>query len=167
MIQELIDLLEEKIKNPSKGLQDELFYFIGRLTPFINVDLLVKNNNNQTLLSWRNETINNKVKAGWHIPGGIIRFRETIAERLNQVALSEMGGKLAFFSKDPIAINQIIDHDARDRSHFISLLYACQLEENYKINNHTLNNNDEGFLKWHSTVPDDLLDNHIIYRDYI
>lgn len=168
MTQKLIDKLEEKIINPSKGLSDEIFYFVGRLTPFINVDLLVKNKQNQTLLSWRDETMyKNRVGAGWHIPGGIIRLRETIYERLNQVALLEMGGNLTYFSKDPIAINQIIDHEARDRSHFISLLYECKLEENYKIDNKGLNHGDAGFLKWHTTVPDNLLGNHQIYKEFI
>ena len=167
-MQKLIQKLEENILSPSEGLSDEIFYFVGRLTPFINVDLLVKNELNQTLLSWRDETMyKNRVGAGWHIPGGIIRFRETISERLKQVALLEMGGILTSFSEQPIAVNQIIDYEAKDRSHFISLLYECKLEKSYKINNKNLSYDDPGFLEWHSTVPKNLLKNHQIYKDFI
>ena len=35
--------LELKINNPKKGLPDEIFLFLGRISPLINVDLLIKN----------------------------------------------------------------------------------------------------------------------------
>ena len=166
-MKKLIEKIESHIENSSKGLPEDIFYFVGRLTPYINVDLLVKNDLGQTLLSWRDETLfNNKISSGWHIPGGIIRLRETIAERLHQVALNEMGGKLIYFSEKPLEVKQVIDYHAKDRSHFISLLYKCKLEENYKIDNKNLNVGDPGFLEWHSTMPDNLLSNHLIYKDY-
>ena len=31
------------IKNPEAGLPDDVFDFIGRNTPFVNIDLIVKN----------------------------------------------------------------------------------------------------------------------------
>jgi ADP-ribose pyrophosphatase YjhB (NUDIX family) len=168
MVQKLINQLEDKINEPTKGLIDEVFYFVGRLTPFINVDLLVKNDLGQTLLSWRDETMyKNRVGAGWHIPGGIVRLRETISERIRQVALNEMGGKLIYHSSEPLSVNQIIDHKAKDRSHFISLLYECKLQESYKVNNKDLKFGEVGFLKWHSCVPVNLLRNHLIYKDFI
>ena len=34
--------IEKLVKNPKKGLPDDVFYFVGRLTPYINVDLLIK-----------------------------------------------------------------------------------------------------------------------------
>ena len=167
-MKKLIEKIESHIENSSKGLPEDIFYLAGRLTPFVNVDLLVKDDLGRTLLSWRDETsFNNKIGSGWHIPGGIIRLRETISERLHKVALDEMGGELISFSKEPLAVNQVIDYSAKDRSHFISLLYQCSLDKNYKIDNKNLNFGDPGFLEWHSSVPDNLLRNHLIYEDYL
>ena len=74
-LREIIDILESSIPNPSKGLPEEVFLFVSRITPLINVDLLIKNEQNHTLLTWRNDSY----YLGWHIPGGIIRYKETIA----------------------------------------------------------------------------------------
>ena len=167
-IKNLITEFEERIQDPTKGLHEDIFYFVSRLTPLINVDLLVRNENGEVLLSWRNKiTFQNKVGSGWHIPGGIIRLRETVSDRLHKVALHEMGGELASHSESPIAINQCIDHMARDRSHFISLLYECKLSKDYKINNKNLESKEPGYLEWHKGVPDNLIANHNIYRKFL
>lgn len=39
----LINKIEKKIENPSKGLPEDIFRFISRITPLINVDLLIQN----------------------------------------------------------------------------------------------------------------------------
>ena len=45
--------IEKKVKNPNKGLPEEIFLFLTRISPMINVDLLIKNKKKQTLLVWR------------------------------------------------------------------------------------------------------------------
>ena len=55
------------------GLPDDIFYLVSRLTPMINVDLLIVNEQNEKLLTWREDQF---YGPGWHIPGGIIRFKE-------------------------------------------------------------------------------------------
>ena len=72
-----IAFLEKEVPNPSAGLPDELFYYISKTTPLVNVDLLIKDENGRILLAWREDPI---AGIGWHIPGGIIRFKETFAE---------------------------------------------------------------------------------------
>ena len=166
-MKKLIERIESHVKNPSKGLPEDIFYLAGRLTPFINVDLLVQDDLGRTLLSWRDESsFKNNLISSWHIPGGIIRLRETISERLHKVAINEMGGKLISFSKEPLTVAQHIDYNIKDRSHHIGLLYKCELEENYEIDNKNLNLGDSGFLKWHSSAPDDLHSYQLIYKDY-
>ena len=86
----IIDVLESSIQNPSEGLPEELFLFITWITPIINVDLLIKNEQNHTLLTWRDDGY---WPAGWHVPGGIIRYKETIAQRIKVVAKTELGLK--------------------------------------------------------------------------
>ena len=35
--------IEHYIDDPREGLTEEIFYFISKLTPLVNVDLLIKN----------------------------------------------------------------------------------------------------------------------------
>lgn len=70
-----IGILDKQAPNPSSGLPDELFFYISRVTPMVNVDLLIKDEDGRTLLSWRNDQYAGK---GWHLPGGIVRFKETL-----------------------------------------------------------------------------------------
>ena len=123
-IADAIKRLKQEVSNPSKGLPDDLFYYISSTTPIINVDLLLKDENGRTLLSWRDDPHSGK---GWHIPGGIIRFKETIEERINEVAKIEIGTPVKLFKSEPIAINEIFNRKREIRSHFISLLYSCSL----------------------------------------
>ncbi|SVE18316.1 uncharacterized protein METZ01_LOCUS471170, partial [marine metagenome] len=82
-INKSIAQVERLIKDPSYGLPEEIFYLVSRITPLINVDLLIHNKNGETLLTWRggDETS----KPGWHIPGGIVRYKEKIADRIRAV----------------------------------------------------------------------------------
>ena len=50
-IQEAIKYLEGQIVDPRVGLPSEIFYFITRLTPMVNVDLLIKDEDRRSLLS--------------------------------------------------------------------------------------------------------------------
>lgn len=156
--------LEATIKTPSAGLPDDIFLFLTRLTPMINVDLLIKNKSNQTLLTWRDD---GGRYVGWHIPGGIIRFKETIAERLKAVALSELGAKITFKS-EPLAVNEVIIPEKRDRSHFISLLYECALTSplNSKLQ-YVSGQAKPGEWAWHDIGPKDLIPVHEMYRKYL
>ena len=82
----------EKNYNPKKGLPDEIFYFVGRLIPYINVDLLIKSPTEGTLMTWRDDKYSGK---GWHLPGGIIRFKEKIRKRIANVGKTELNIKIS------------------------------------------------------------------------
>ena len=101
---EAIKFLDKQVLNPSAGLPDEVFFYISRMTPLVNVDLLIKDENGRTLLSWRDDLYAGK---GWHVPGGIIRFKESLETRVKKVAETEIGTSVDF-DPNPIAINQII-----------------------------------------------------------
>jgi len=79
MLSHHIDGIKAGIGDPRQGLPEELFLFVSELTPMINVDLLIKNDRNETLLTWRAD---NFYGPGWHIPGGIIRFKESASSRI-------------------------------------------------------------------------------------
>lgn len=144
-------------------MPDDVFYYISRITPLINVDLLIKAENGRTLLAWRDDVY---AGSGWHLPGGIVRFKETLETRLAKVAESEIGAALQF-DPAPIAVHQMI-HTARDiRGHFISFLYNCSLSGSFVPENKGLGPRDRGYLKWHKMCPANLLPVHEIYREYI
>ena len=100
-----INILESLVKDSSKGLPEDIFLFISRLTPLVNVDLLIKDDGNRTLMIWREDEYS---KPGWHLPGGIIRFKETIANRIRAVAKNELGVTRIEFNPVPLAINEVI-----------------------------------------------------------
>ena len=163
-IKNIIDSLVSLIKNPSKGLPEEIFLFVSRFTPIINVDLLIKNEQNQTLLTWRDDGY---YPAGWHIPGGIVRYKEKISDRIKAVAASELGARIKF-KKEPLAVNEVIIPSRRNRGHFISLLYECKLisplNENLKY--------EKGIPKpgqwaWHTKRPKNIISVHRMYRKFI
>jgi len=163
-INEAIKFLLKEIKDPAVGLPEEIFEFITKITPIINVDLLIKDKRGRTLLSWRDDDLHGK---GWHVPGGIVRFREKFEERIKMVAKLEIGYPDLIFDSSPITITQIINKERDIRGHFISLLYRCFIPDDFIPDNRNLSSNDNGYLKWHNKCPEDLLMVQEIYRKYI
>ncbi len=159
-----ISNLESLIHNPRKGLPEEVFLFVSRITPLVNVDLLIKNAANETLLTWRDE---GDYSPGWHIPGGIIRFKETIAGRIAAVARQELGTDVEC-DPAPTAIHEIIHSERKDRGHFISLLFRCYLVSRLDATLHYDGVTPRpGVWMWHRACPDNLIAGHDIYRKYI
>ncbi len=161
-IHETIELLDRQISNPSSGLPEEVFFFVSRLTPMVNADLLIKDENGRTLLSWRDDSF---AGAGWHVPGGIVRFKEKLEERVQKVAETEIG-TVVEFDPVPVTINQVIcKHDTR--GHFISILYKCFLSNKFIPKNTGLSKTDVGYLMWHDSCPENMVKVHEMYRKYI
>ena len=158
-----VQVLDDAVPDPSTGLPDEVFYYISKTTPLINVDLLIKDELGRTLLAWRND---HHAGTGWHIPGGIIRFKETIAERIRQVALAEIGVEVDY-DPEVVAINEMIHRDRDLRGHFISLLYNCRLDSSFVPPNRGLTPADAGYLQWHERCPDNMIVYHDVYRRFI
>jgi ADP-ribose pyrophosphatase YjhB (NUDIX family) len=159
-----IEILESHILNPTKGLPEEVFLFVSRITPMINVDLLIKNVKNQTLLTWRDDGY---YLPGWHVPGGIIRYKEKIFDRVRAVGQNELGAEVTF-DPVPITINEVIHETRKHRGHFISLLYRCsfveQPDERLRCKSALPNQNE---WLWHDACPDNIISVHEIYRKFI
>lgn len=162
-ILEAIAAIEDEVKDPRHGLPEDLFLYISKTTPLVNVDLLIRDDRNRVLLAWRNDEY---AGTGWHIPGGIIRFKETLEHRLKQVALTEIGCEVTF-NPVPVEMNELIQDDREIRSHFISILYDCFLPGDYQPANKGLSETDVGFLKWHDSCPKNLIGCHDVYEKNI
>jgi colanic acid biosynthesis protein WcaH len=159
--------IENKIKHfreehPEIGLPKDIFEAVSRMTPMTNVDLLIKDNENRVLLAWRDDEY---AGTGWHIPGGVIRYKETMIERLNLVSRTEIGYPVSY-KKEPMCSKELfIDRDTL--CHYISFLFACSLPGDFIPDNKNLKENDPGFLKWHDDCPDDLIELHHMYKKEI
>ncbi|BBO99463.1 NUDIX domain-containing protein [Sulfuriferula nivalis] len=163
-LQPLIGELESKIINSAQGLPEEVFLFVSRLTPMVNVDLLLKNAQNQTLLTWRDDEY---YGPGWHVPGGIVRFKESFATRVSAVAANELGASV-IFTPAPLAVNEIMNPARNTRGHFISFLYACTLTSSLDPQREYKEGKlQSGVWAWHDGCPENLIAVHEIYRQFI
>ena len=162
-INKTIEILEKSINDPTKGLPEEIFLFICRNIPVVGVDLLIKDENNRTLLSWRNDKFNG---VGWHIPGGILRLKETLIDRVKKVAEVEIHTKKIKIEPNSYGTFQYIN-DQKERCHVVSHLFKCHLPSTFIPENKNLSIEDAGFLMWHDKCPYNLLGCQEFYRKYI
>ncbi len=159
---EAIAYLDQVAGDGRNGLPEELFLFISRVTPVVNVDLLIQDEQRRTLLTWREDDF---YGAGWHVPGGIIRYKEHAAERIRRCAEEEIGSAVSF-EPEPIAITESIG-EQRDRGHFISMLYRCRLLSEPDPDRKAGVTPQRAEWKWHDGCPADLLPAHKVYAQFI
>ncbi len=158
-----IAILESSLVDPGDGLPLDVFHFVSRITPLINVDLLIKDVRGRTLLTWREDEF---FGGGWHVPGGIIRYKETRADRIHACAREELGAVVSF-EPVPVAISEFI-REHRTRGQFISLLYRCRLESPPDAARRAADGPAHaGQWRWHEGVPPDLLEAHRVYARFL
>ena len=119
---DLLGALEASFGDPRRGLPEDVFQFVGRITPLINVDLLIQDDRGRTLLTWRADE---HFGSGWHVPGSIIRYKETAADRIHACAREELGAAVTCGDAPVTVMETILER--RDRGHAISLLFRCRL----------------------------------------
>jgi colanic acid biosynthesis protein WcaH len=160
--------LRESIANlqsytkPGQDLPEELFLFISTVTPLANVDLLIKDDAGRTLLTWRDDR---HYGAGWHVPGGIIRYKEHAQERIQKVANDELRCTVDAESV-PLLITETFAEE-RERGHFISFLYRCTLTSPPAPALKAGEKPARGQWRWFSGAPQDLLPVHRVYAQFL
>ena len=161
----LLRTLKKSIKYPEHGLGEELFLFVSSLTPIVNVDLLIKNQNGEILLTWREKMYH--LNSGWHVPGGVVRYKEYFSDRIRKVAEKELSVKIKFEST-PIDMNEIIIPELEERGHFISFLFNCSLidKPNEELEYCGKDKPLKGQWKWFEKCPENLFNVHKIYKKY-
>ncbi len=161
-LNQLLDSVRAYVDDPTKGLPEDVFLFVSEMSPLPNVDLLVRDDMGRILLAWRDDPY---CGMGWHVPGGIIRLKETFDDRIQRTAVAELGTTVRH-GDEPIEVHQIIDEGLTVRSHHITLVYECKVPEGYMIDNGSLAETDAGCLAWHDHFPDQMLQCHQFYRKY-
>ncbi len=154
-----IEQIEKRCDHTGCGIPKDIFLFMSRHIPMMNVDLIIKDETNRTLLSWRDD----ECGTGWHVPGGMIRLNEKIIERIHRTSMEEIGTVVAY---DPIPITILeLFVSNNNRKHCISIVYKCFLPQKYILPKKQ--KNTAGYLKWHNECPNNLIPVHEQYRDLI
>jgi ADP-ribose pyrophosphatase YjhB (NUDIX family) len=157
-----IATLESAIGDPHNGLPEEIFLFVSRIIPMVNVDLLIQDHTQRTLLTWRDDRY---FGPGWHVPGVIIRYKEMAADRIRACALQELGAEIAFDAVPLLVSENIMEQNSR--GHFISMLYRCTLltppDEDRRARSDPPR---QGDWRWHESCPPDLLHAQAHYRRF-
>ena len=171
--------IEQNDISPQEGLPQEVFLEVSSITPIPNVDLLLLNDKGKILLSWRDDIYYGK---GWHLPGGCIRFKEKMLDRVHKTALKELGCDV-LVDEEPIAIRDvIIDYkrstldDQNVRAHNVAVMFKCTLPHGCVIGEDyneqiasaagdSAEVHQSGELKWFSRIPKDILPVHSVYND--
>ena len=164
LIKQLVDQLKPLVGDARHGLPQDVFLLISELTPLVNVDLLIHNSAGQTLLTWRADEL---YGPGWHIPGGIIRFKEKARDRISKVADEELGVSVSC-ENSPLFVTEIMHPSRGIRGHFISLLYRCSI---CGYPTEKLRSSDQdpkhGQWAWFSKCPENLIHQHAVYAPFI
>jgi ADP-ribose pyrophosphatase YjhB (NUDIX family) len=157
-----IEALEAALGDPRHGLPVEVFRFVSRITPLVNVDLLIQDARLRTLLTWRNDEF---YGPGWHVPGGIIRLKESAADRIRACAREELGADV---SSEPAPL--LVSEDIREqetRGHHVSLLYRCRLlTPPDEARRAASDPPSSGQWRWHDRCPPDLLPEQTRYARF-
>jgi colanic acid biosynthesis protein WcaH len=162
-IREAVSFLDKSIPDKTAGLPEDIFLFISRTTPLVNVDLLIKDKHGRVLLAWRDDEYYGK---GWYIPGRIVRFKESLEDAVQKCAEIELGTKVEFDPK-PVTVEQFIMPEWDIRAHFISFLYACSIPETYMPKSMEKGSHRAGDLCWHTTLPENFIHYHDRYIKYM
>lgn len=163
-LQQSFKTIRKEIGDPKKGLGHEIFHFVSSLTPIINVDLLIINKLNEKLLTWREDEF---YGPGWHLPGGVVRFKEDPSSRILKVAASELGC-IVHPDVAPITVRSQIAADRDIRGHFLSLLYSCSLKTEPLLSLKALTSKPvNGKWMWFKKAPPNLISVHESFRCYI
>ena len=95
------------MRSTRKRIGEELYLAVSQLVPSVNVELLIRSEDRtSTLLTWRADQY---YGPGWHVPGGVIRFKEEMKDRVEKVARRELNRELASI-EGPIGFHEMFNH---------------------------------------------------------
>lgn len=164
MADEAVAILERYIKDPTRGLPEPLFRLVSGLVPMVNVDLLIRNRKGETLLTWREDDF---YSPGWHIPGGIVRYKESMGARIRAVARKELSVRVRF-DPVPLTVMEVVTPRQRIRGHFISFLFSCSLVSRLPESSRFAGGAPQpGQWAWHVGCPRAFLDCQRMYRPFL
>lgn len=157
-----LEIVERSVGDPSKGIPEDVLLFVSRMVPLVNVDLLIRDDQGRTLLTWRDDAL---FGPGWHLPGSLIRHKETIAARVHACALDELGADVVH-DEAPLLVYEMFS-EQRTRGHHIALLYRCRLLAPPDPAREAGSPPRSGDWRWHENRPADLIPEHRAYAAFM
>jgi len=155
--------VESAVDDPRKGLPQDVFLFVSRITPLVNVDLLIQDDSGRTLLTWRDDAF---FGAGWHVPGGIIRFKESAHDRIRACAREELDADVSSEDAPLLMSETILGQDTR--GHHVSLLFRCRLlGPPAGARQAASDPPSSGQWRWHDRCPPDLIESQRQYAPFL
>jgi len=161
--QQAADMMAIACPDARGGMAVPLFLAVSRLTPLVNVDLLVSDADRRLLMTWRADSF---YGPGWHVPGGILRFKEPAAHRIAEVARTELGVQVDPAS-EPWRVLELTSTERDVRGHFITLAYPCRLmgalPGHRRATEHPA---QPGQWAWFDQLPSDTIHQHRVYGSW-
>lgn len=136
--QRLSELLR-KVEGQHEELPKNVFHALLKVVPFIACEVAVKNDKGEILLTERND----RYWKGWHIPGGLLRYKESFEERIQFVAKNELG-----IHVDSIRFLGPVNHTDDKRGHAVSLVFVCTTPDK------------PSHGKWFKESPKNIIEHH-------
>lgn len=132
-------------------IDKESFLKVVESTPFVSIDLVIRNDQGQILLGFRR---NRPAQNYWFVPGGRICKNEKVQDALQRIASNELG-----INAPPGRLLGVFDHIYDDNfygvagigTHYVVCAYECQLSSHMPITG----DDQHAELKWWNV--DDLL----------
>ena len=149
-----------------KELGATLYHFCSALMPSVNVDVILRDEEDRFLLSWRDDEF---YGPGWHVPGGVLRHKETLASRLVQVLERELSIEcvdLTDHLADPVQVREVFHPERCVRGHFLSILFDFKLSQvNPGLRPKEVIS--KGQIEFFRSPPESLIKEHVrLYGDY-
>ena len=147
------------------GIGKILFESISRLTPAVSVELIIKSQDQRSsLLTWREDEL---YGPGWHVPGGVVRFKEKLTSRVQKVLKNEIGVSASKI-EGPIGFHEIFNKKRDKRGHFICFVYKVILIEDPPFRTKAQDGViTRGSWRWFTRCPDNLIENQYSLVKYI
>ena len=153
-LESLKNIVTEFEGKPSKQLGTELYHLCSALMPSVNVDVMVRNTSG-ILLCWRHD---NFYGPGWHVPGGVMRHKETLQERVKAVLIGECGIALGSADiGDPYLVSELFHKERCIRGHFISMLYVLDERQIIENGGALCSAHDRSSMQSFTQAPDNII----------
>lgn len=147
----------------SNGIGEDLYQAVSQLVPSVSVELLVKSTDRKsTLLIWREDEF---YGPGWHVPGGVVRFKERLQQRVCKVAKNELNRDLASVD-GPVGFHEMFNEDRDVRGHFLAFVFEVTLKHQPEKDRCAGDQPEDGMWRWFDHCPDDLISNQRQLRTY-
>jgi colanic acid biosynthesis protein WcaH len=127
-------------------IDKESFLKVIESTPFVSIDLVIRNDLGQVLLGYRR---NRPAQDTWFVPGGRIRKNEKTQDALQRITRSELG-----IDAPPGTLLGVFDHIYDDNfygepgigTHYVVCAYECRLPSQVQLTG----DDQHAELKWWS-----------------